>query len=72
MVYFAGPPLSEKIKPLRSSLMEEGEESLYEEFTWSKYKMSAYNSKLGDDRLKHFEKSMWFVQLIFNPKIASM
>lgn len=57
MVYFEGPHLSEKIKPL-CSLMEEGEESLYEEFTWSEYKKSAYNSKLGDDRLKPFEKFM--------------
>ncbi|KAH6776732.1 gibberellin 2-beta-dioxygenase [Perilla frutescens var. hirtella] len=56
MVYFGGPPLSEKIAPL-CSLMEEGEESLYEEFTWSEYKKSAYNTKLGDDRLKLFEKS---------------
>lgn len=55
MIYFAGPPLSEKITPL-SSLKEEGEESLYEEFTWSEYKKSAYGSKLGDDRLKLFEK----------------
>ncbi|KAG6385265.1 hypothetical protein SASPL_154096 [Salvia splendens] len=55
MIYFGGPPLDEKIVPL-CSLMEEGEESLYEEFTWSEYKKSAYNSNLGDDRLKLFEK----------------
>ncbi|KAL1567471.1 iron ascorbate-dependent oxidoreductase [Salvia divinorum] len=55
MIYFGGPPLNKKIVPL-CSLMEEGEESLYEEFTWSEYKKSAYNSNLGDDRLKLFEK----------------
>lgn len=56
MIYFGGPPLSETIKPL-CSLMEEGEESLYEEFTWSEYKKSAYKTKLGDNRLKLYEKS---------------
>ncbi|XP_057797731.1 gibberellin 2-beta-dioxygenase-like [Salvia miltiorrhiza] len=54
MVYFGGPPLSQKI---RSLIMEESEESLYHEFTWSQYKKSAYNSKLGDNRLKLFEKN---------------
>ncbi|XP_073126356.1 gibberellin 2-beta-dioxygenase-like [Henckelia pumila] len=56
MIYFAGPPLNQKITPL-SSLMEEGEESLYKEFTWSEYKKSAYKTRLGDNRLKLFEKS---------------
>lgn len=56
MIYFGGPPLSEKITPL-SSLMEEGEESLYKEFTWSEYKKSAYKTRLGDNRLGLFEKS---------------
>ncbi|XP_073057521.1 gibberellin 2-beta-dioxygenase [Primulina eburnea] len=55
MIYFGGPNLNEKIKPL-SSLMEEGEESLYREFTWSEYKNSAYKTRLGDNRLKPFEK----------------
>ncbi|KAL6553168.1 Iron ascorbate-dependent oxidoreductase [Orobanche gracilis] len=55
MIYFGGPPMNEKIRPL-SSVMEEGEESLYEEFTWSEYKRSAYGTRLGDDRLKHFRK----------------
>ncbi|XP_062169329.1 gibberellin 2-beta-dioxygenase 1-like [Alnus glutinosa] len=54
MIYFGGPPLSEKIAPL-PSLME-GEKSLYKEFTWFEYKRSAYNSKLADNRLEHFEK----------------
>ncbi|KAA8519498.1 hypothetical protein F0562_013754 [Nyssa sinensis] len=56
MIYFGGSPLSEKIGPL-SSLMEEGEESLYKEFTWREYKSSAYKSRLGDNRLGLFEKT---------------
>ncbi|KAL1147300.1 hypothetical protein V6Z11_A10G045500 [Gossypium hirsutum] len=55
MIYFGGPPLSEKIAPL-ASLMAKGEESLYEEFTWWEYKTSAYKSRLGDYRLGLFEK----------------
>ncbi|CAN1227345.1 Gibberellin 2-beta-dioxygenase, partial [Linum grandiflorum] len=55
MIYFAGPPLSEKIAALES-IMEDGEESRYEEFTWSEYKQSAYKSRLADYRLGHFEK----------------
>ncbi|CAL5393710.1 unnamed protein product [Camellia sinensis] len=54
MIYFGGPPLSEKIAPL-PSLME-GEDSLYKEFTWFEYKTSAYNSRLADNRLGLFEK----------------
>ncbi|XP_062161366.1 gibberellin 2-beta-dioxygenase isoform X1 [Alnus glutinosa] len=56
MIYFGGPPLSEKIAPL-PSLVGEGEESLYQEFTWCEYKRSAYKSRLGDYRLGVFEKS---------------
>ncbi|KAL0305494.1 UNVERIFIED_CONTAM: Gibberellin 2-beta-dioxygenase [Sesamum radiatum] len=56
MIYFGGPPLSEKITPL-SSVLEEGEESRYQEFTWSEYKKSAYKTRLGDYRLGLFEKS---------------
>ena len=56
MIYLGGPPLTEKIAPL-PSLMEQGEESLYKEFTWSEYKKSAYNTRLGDNRLAFFEKS---------------
>ncbi|XP_068318368.1 gibberellin 2-beta-dioxygenase-like [Pyrus communis] len=56
MIYFGGPPLSEKIAPL-PSLMAEEEESLYMEFTWSEYKKSAYRSRLADYRLGLFEKS---------------
>ncbi|KAL7129675.1 hypothetical protein ABFS83_13G083700 [Erythranthe nasuta] len=55
MIYFGGPPLSEKITPL-SSVMEEGEESLYKEYTWSDYKNSAYKTKLSDNRLDNFLK----------------
>ncbi|KAK8524618.1 hypothetical protein V6N13_015634 [Hibiscus sabdariffa] len=55
MIYFGGPPLSEKIVPF-PSLMAKGEESLYKEFTWWEYKTSAYKSKLADYRLGLFEK----------------
>ncbi|XP_073039200.1 gibberellin 2-beta-dioxygenase 1-like [Primulina eburnea] len=54
MIYFGGPPLSEKIAPL-PSLMK-GEDSLYKEFTWFEYKKSAYKSRLADNRLGLFEK----------------
>ncbi|KAJ8762033.1 hypothetical protein K2173_006635 [Erythroxylum novogranatense] len=54
MIYFGGPPLSEKIAPL-PTLLEEGEGSLYKEFTWSEYKISAYKSRLADYRLGQFE-----------------
>ncbi|XP_041992836.1 gibberellin 2-beta-dioxygenase-like [Salvia splendens] len=56
MIYFGGPPLTERITPLKG-VMEEGEESLYKEFTWSEYKKSAYKTRLGDNRLSFFEKS---------------
>lgn len=54
MIYFGGPPLSEKIVPLPS--LVKGEESLYKEFTWFEYKRSAYNSRLSDDRLVLFQR----------------
>ncbi|KAG2676260.1 hypothetical protein I3843_12G045100 [Carya illinoinensis] len=54
MIYFGGPPLSEKIAPL-PSLMK-GERSLYKEFTWFEYKKSAFNSSLADNRLVNFER----------------
>ncbi|OIT31699.1 PREDICTED: gibberellin 2-beta-dioxygenase 1-like [Nicotiana attenuata] len=54
MIFFGGPPLSEKIAPL-ASLMEGGE-SLYKEFTWFEYKKSAYKTRLADNRLVLFEK----------------
>ncbi|KAE8680057.1 Gibberellin 2-beta-dioxygenase 1 [Hibiscus syriacus] len=56
MIYFGGPPLSEKIAPL-PSLMRGDQQSLYKEFTWFEYKKSAYNSRLADNRLIHFEKT---------------
>ncbi|XWS18635.1 hypothetical protein CRYUN_Cryun32bG0061700 [Craigia yunnanensis] len=56
MIYFGGPPLSEKIAPL-ASLIARGEESLYKEFTWREYKTSAYKSRLADYRLGAFEKT---------------
>ncbi|KAD3068894.1 hypothetical protein R6Q59_017108 [Mikania micrantha] len=55
MIYFGGPPLTEKISPL-GSLMEPGEESLYHEFTWFEYKSCTYKTRLGDDRLSFFHK----------------
>ena len=55
MIYFGGPPLSEKIAPL-PSLIKGEEDSLYKEFTWFEYKKSAYNSRLADNRLGLFEK----------------
>ncbi|KAL8507839.1 hypothetical protein ACS0TY_018395 [Phlomoides rotata] len=55
MIYFGGPPLSEKIAPL-PSLMQGEEDSLYKEFTWFEYKKSAYKSRLADNRLGLFEK----------------
>ncbi|PHU12779.1 Gibberellin 2-beta-dioxygenase 1 [Capsicum chinense] len=56
MIYFGGPPLSAKIAPL-PSLME-GKDSLYKEFTWFEYKKSAYKTRLSDNRLALFEKSL--------------
>ncbi|KAK7335028.1 hypothetical protein VNO80_26798 [Phaseolus coccineus] len=54
MIYFGGPPLSEKIAPLPSLI--KGKQSLYKEFTWFEYKNSTYGSKLADNRLGHFER----------------
>ncbi|KAL9322117.1 hypothetical protein ACSQ67_010170 [Phaseolus vulgaris] len=54
MIYFGGPPLSEKIAPLPSLI--KGKQSLYNEFTWFEYKNSTYGSKLADNRLGHFER----------------
>ncbi|KAL2245563.1 gibberellin 2-beta-dioxygenase 1-like [Sesamum indicum] len=55
MIYFGGPPLSEKIAPL-AALMEGEEDSLYKEFTWFEYKNNAYKTRLADNRLGLFEK----------------
>ncbi|KAK1378437.1 Gibberellin 2-beta-dioxygenase [Heracleum sosnowskyi] len=55
MIHFGGPPSTEKIAPL-TSLMEEGEESLYREFTWDDYKKAAFNTKLACNRISFFEK----------------
>ncbi|KAI4312348.1 hypothetical protein MLD38_037165 [Melastoma candidum] len=56
MIYFGGPAMNQKIRPM-PSLMSEGEESLYKEFTWYEYKKSAYMSRLADSRLGPFEKA---------------
>ncbi|XP_059671093.1 gibberellin 2-beta-dioxygenase-like [Cornus florida] len=55
MIYFGAPPLTQKLAPL-PSIMEEGEEGLYKDFTWSEYKKSFSKSRLGDNRLKLFER----------------
>ncbi|KAF9588722.1 hypothetical protein IFM89_015159 [Coptis chinensis] len=55
MIYFGAPPVRARIAPI-ASLMKEGEESLYKEFTWCEYKKSAYMSRLADNRLGHFQK----------------
>lgn len=55
MVYFGGPPLSERIGPL-PSLVRGNESLLYREFTWFDYKKSAYATRLSDNRLQHFER----------------
>ncbi|XP_010279629.1 PREDICTED: gibberellin 2-beta-dioxygenase [Nelumbo nucifera] len=66
MIFFGGPPLNERIAPL-ASLMKEGEESLYEEFTWSEYKQSAYKSRLADNRLGNFMKKMGSDNVLKSP-----
>ncbi|KAL1363366.1 gibberellin 2-beta-dioxygenase 1 [Arachis hypogaea] len=55
MIYFCGPPLSERIAPLPSLLLN-GNESLYNDFTWFEYKSSAYATRLADNRLSRFER----------------
>ncbi|KQK09810.1 gibberellin 2-beta-dioxygenase [Brachypodium distachyon] len=55
LIYFGGPPLTQRIAPL-PQLLGEGEQSLYTEFTWSEYKKAAYKSRLGDNRLAQFQK----------------
>ena len=55
MIYFAGPSLTQRTAPL-TCLIDNDEESLYEEFTWSEYKNSADNSRLSDNRLQQFKK----------------
>ncbi|KAK4796572.1 hypothetical protein SAY86_028898 [Trapa natans] len=54
MIYFGGPPLSERIVPLPA--LVKGTESLYKEFTWFEYKKSAYSSRLSDNRLALFQR----------------
>ncbi|KAF0925222.1 hypothetical protein E2562_015634 [Oryza meyeriana var. granulata] len=58
MIYFGGPPLEQRIAPLRQLLAAAGgdgeEQSRYEEFTWGEYKKAAYLSRLGDNRLAPF------------------
>ncbi|MCD7473384.1 oxidoreductase, 2OG-Fe(II) oxygenase protein [Datura stramonium] len=56
MIYFGGPPLSEKIGPLSCLMEEPGEQILYNEFTWSEYKKSAYKTRLESDNKSPFLK----------------
>ncbi|EEE64351.1 gibberellin 2-beta-dioxygenase 3-like [Oryza sativa Japonica Group] len=62
MIYFGGPPLEQRIAPLRQLLVagvgngEEEEQSRYEEFTWGEYKKAAYLSRLSDNRLAPFHR----------------
>ncbi|XP_028754905.1 gibberellin 2-beta-dioxygenase-like [Neltuma alba] len=56
MIYFVGPALNEKIRPL-PSLMSNQEESLYKEFTWYEYKNAGSKTRLSHDRLALFHKS---------------
>nr|ABG46322.1 gibberellin 2-oxidase 1 [Rumex palustris] len=55
MIYFGGPPMSERIAPL-PSLMGVEQTSLYKEFTWYEYKATSHKSRLADNRLVPFEK----------------
>ncbi|CAA7036984.1 unnamed protein product [Microthlaspi erraticum] len=55
MIYFAGPSLTQRIAPL-TCLVDNEDERLYEEFTWSEYRNSAYKSRLSDNRLQPFER----------------
>lgn len=55
MIFFGGPPSRERLAPLEQ-LIEEGEQSMYREFTWFEYKKSVYKSRLADNRLGRFEK----------------
>ncbi|XP_059623035.1 gibberellin 2-beta-dioxygenase-like [Cornus florida] len=56
MIFFGAPPLTQKITPI-SSLMEEGEEYLYTDFSWAEYKNSALKTRLNDHRLRAFERT---------------
>ncbi|PIA42918.1 hypothetical protein AQUCO_02000394v1 [Aquilegia coerulea] len=55
MIYFSGPRQSEIISPIQS-IMKDGEESMYEQFTWGEYRKSVNKSRLADNRLKPFER----------------
>ncbi|KAL5202030.1 hypothetical protein ABZP36_012982 [Zizania latifolia] len=56
MIYFGGPPVAQRIAPLRQLLDRDGEQSMYEEFTWGEYKKAAYRSRLADNRLAPFHR----------------
>ena len=54
VIYFGGPAATQRIAPL-PELMRDGEQSLYQDFTWGEYKKAAYKTRLGDHRLGPFE-----------------
>ncbi|KAG8068033.1 hypothetical protein GUJ93_ZPchr0005g14550 [Zizania palustris] len=59
MIYFGGPPVEQRIAPLRQLLGRDGEhseQSMYEEFTWGDYKKAAYRTRLADNRLAPFHR----------------
>ncbi|KAG6478731.1 hypothetical protein ZIOFF_062175 [Zingiber officinale] len=55
MIYFFGPAEETRITAM-AEVMVDGEERRYNEFTWREYKKAAYKTRLGDDRLRRFEK----------------
>ncbi|KAK8963050.1 Gibberellin 2-beta-dioxygenase [Platanthera guangdongensis] len=55
MIYFGGPPPCARISPADELLAEDQGRSRYTEFTWADYKAAAFNSRLADNRLRHFE-----------------
>lgn len=61
VIFFAGPPLRERLAPLPWLVAEDGGRRRYREFTWREYKASAYRTKLAENRLCHFEtEADWF------------
>ncbi|KAE8778933.1 GA 2-oxidase 5 [Hordeum vulgare] len=54
MIFFGGPPMGERLAPLRQ-LLGDGGRSKYREFTWKEYKSSTHKGRLATDRLCSFE-----------------
>nr|CAB3459847.1 unnamed protein product [Digitaria exilis] len=55
VVFFAGPPLRERLAPLPGLVDREGGRRRYRDFTWREYKTSAFRTKLAENRLGYFE-----------------